>query len=526
MGINHDRIALLDRAAATLGALNHAADERAASVAGLGKGALAGRAASLRSRLERRIDSATVRLAELRADPKPSDAAVYGLAERAENIALQAERLRRAVSLAAPGPLDPRVWELEAADVMEAPARLQAVFEAAEVRADAGSAGLLARAGRLRDEVAAAGERAVEGAAQDAEGAALEALASAQRSLSELLQEAARTQLAPLLGWVLPRDEEAARYTITGVELTSAKNLFPPSAQASLALIPRRGEESLLTPRALQAWWAEMDNKWMRHEYRLATQRQRPLDAVEKVRRRRGPLAAAELERRLRDRDAGEGYFYQPTQLTTRARLRRTAHADAVGRRSPHLRRRRAVFWAVLVGSLMVGAGGIALPMLGAPPEFVLLFFVPVFALPFLNAYGRPPRGAGVRESRRRRRRLTDLRARLSSVVLDEDGTTLDAVLLASAGAVTDAPGPAGDAQGLPAAGAALAEERSLRAVAVRAWRELDRAESQALAVQRTQAFAERLKTLENLVDAIERRDEALALAAERTLAMPADDLA
>lgn len=114
--------------------------------------------------------------------------------------------------------------------------------------------------------------------AHDAEGAALEALASAQRALSELLHEAARTQLAPLLGWVLPRDEEAARYTVTGVQLTNAKNLFPPSAQASLALIPRRGEESLLSPRALQGWWAEMDlDKWMRHEYRLATQRQRPL---------------------------------------------------------------------------------------------------------------------------------------------------------------------------------------------------------------------------------------------------------
>ena len=523
MGINHDRIALLDRAAATLGALNHAADERAASVAGLGKGALAGRAASLRSRLERRIDSATVRLAELRADPKPSDAAVYGLAERAENIALQAERLRRAVSLAVPGPLDPRVWELESADVMEAPARLQAVFEAAEVRADAGSAGLLERAGRLRDEVAAAGERAEE----DGDAAsALRALASAQRALSELLVESARTQLAPLLGWELPRDEEASRYTITGVELTSAKNLFPPSAQASLTLLPRRGEESLLSPRALQAWWAEMDNKWMRHEYRLATQRQRPLDAVGKVLTRRGPLAAAELERRLRDRDEGEGHFYQPTQLTNRARLRRVAHADAVGRRSPHLRRRRAVFWAVLVGSLVVGAAGIALPMLGAPPEFVLLFFVPVFALPFLNAYGRPPRGAGVRETRRRLRRLEQLRARLSAVVLDEDGTTLDAALVASAGAVDDTSGSDGGTHGLPTPGAALAEDRSLRAVAVRAWRELDRAESQALAVQRTQSFAERIKAIEHLVDAIERRDAALAPAAERTLAVPAGDLA
>lgn len=60
--------------------------------------------------------------------------------------------------------------------------------------------------------------------------------------------------------------------------------------------------------------------------------------------------------------------------------------------------------------------------------------------------------------------------------------------------------------------------------MAVRAWRELDRAQSQAPAVQRTQSFAERIKALEHLVDAIERRDEALALAAERTLAVPAGD--
>jgi hypothetical protein len=522
MGIDHDRIALLDRAAATLGALNHTVEERAAAVAGLGTDAIAARAASLRSRLERRIDSATARLAELRAAPKPSDAAVYGLAERAENIALQAERLRRAVSLASPGPLDPRVWELEAADVMEAPVRLQAVFEAAEVGDNPGSAGLIERAGRLRDTVAAAGERAVKDGA--AAASVLEALASAQRSLSEVLLEAARTRLAPLVGCELPRRGEAAKSTLAGAELASAKTLFPPSAQATLALMPRRGEDAPLTPRALQTWWTAMDARWMRHEYRLATQRQRPLDAVEKLRGRRGPLAAAELERRLRGGD--EQPSSQPARLSRRSRLRRTAHADAVGRRSPHLRRRRAVFWGGLVGSLLVGAAGIALPMLGGPAGATVLFLVPVLAVLFLNAYGRPPRGAGVRETRRRLRRLTQLRARLSALVLDEDDTTLDAALLASAGGGADASGPDAGKLGLPTPGAALAEDRSLRAVAVRAWRELDQAESRALAVQRTQSFAERIKALELLVDAIERRDAALANAAVHALGAPEGDLA